>query len=140
MIVFLFQPEVLPLFCILERKELRLLMCVPTWYQGSDFGIDQSASPSTKQQNDETLEDIKAIAELEPNGIIFSHTCFFFFSQNCINFILLGGVLLLGRQPLVQKCLFIGKFQKSIQAHLFQTNCQLFFLYLFKRLITLLLS
>ena len=37
-------------------------------YLAQDFGINQSASSSTRQQSDETLEDIKAIAELEPSG------------------------------------------------------------------------
>ena len=36
----------------------------------SSDGIDQSASSSTRSSSDETLEDIKAIAELEPSGII----------------------------------------------------------------------
>ena len=43
-----------------------------------DFGIDYQArtvliksdSSSTKQQSDEMLEDIKAIVEFEPNGIV----------------------------------------------------------------------
>ena len=39
----------------------------------SSDGIDQSASSSTEQPSDETLEDIKAIAELEPSGIILFH-------------------------------------------------------------------
>ena len=68
---------------------------------GSD-GANQSASSSTKQQSDETLEDIKAIAELEPSGNIV-HIAVLFPFQNCINFMLFGGVLLLGRRPLVQK-------------------------------------
>ena len=46
-----------------------------------EFGINQSASSSTKQQNDETLEDIKAIAELEPSGIIFHIAVFVSFSK-----------------------------------------------------------
>ena len=33
------------------------------------YGSIQSAS--AKQQSDETLEDIKAIAELEPSGIVY---------------------------------------------------------------------
>ena len=77
---------------------------------------------STKQQSDEMLEDIKAITELKPSGIILF--------TNYINSILFGGVLLLGRQPLVQKRLFTGKFQNQYKS-IFQTNRQLFFLYLF---------
>ena len=46
--------------------------------------IDQSASSSTKQQSDETLEDIKAIAELEPSGIFHIAVLFSLFT-NCIN-------------------------------------------------------
>ena len=48
---------------------------------GSDFGIDQSASSSTRQQSDETFGDIKAIAELEPSGIV--HIAVLFPFQNC---------------------------------------------------------
>ena len=44
----------------------------------SSNGIDQSASSSTEQQSDETLEDIKAIAELEPSGIILFTQLFLF--------------------------------------------------------------
>ena len=94
-------------------------------------GIDQTASSSTEQQSDETLEDIKAIAELKPSGF-FSHSCFVSFSQNCINSILLGDVLLLGRQPPVHKTPIYRQIQKKININsLFQTNCQLFFLFLF---------
>ena len=42
-----------------------------------------------------------------------SHSCFVF--HNLCKFYLLGGVLLLGRQPLVQKRLFTGQTSKSIQ-------------------------
>ena len=45
------------------------------------FRSNQSASPSTKQQSDETLEDIKAIAELEPSGISFHIAVLFPFSK-----------------------------------------------------------
>ena len=96
---------------------------------GSD-GTNQSNSSSTKQQSDETLEDIKAIAELEPSGIIF-HIAVLFPFQNCINSMLFGGVLLLGRQPLVHKTPIYRQNFKINTNPLFQTNCQLFFLYLF---------
>ena len=51
-----------------------------------DFGIDyqssddtnQSDLPSTNEQRDEMLEDIKAIAELEPSGIIHIASLFSF--------------------------------------------------------------
>ena len=46
-------------------------------YLAPDFGIDQSASSSTKQQSDETFEDIKAIAEWEPSGIVHIAVLFF---------------------------------------------------------------
>ena len=39
---------------------------------------NQSDSSSTKQQSDETLEDIKAIAELEPSGIVHIAVLFSF--------------------------------------------------------------
>ena len=99
-------------------------------YQGLDFGIDQSASPSTKQQNDETLEDIKAIADLEPSGNIV-HKAVLFPFQNCINFMLFDGVLLLGRRPLVQKMPIYRQISKSIKVHFSKqiANCFSFFLF-----------
>ena len=51
---------------------------------GSD-DTNQSDSFSTKQQSDEMLKDIKAIAELEPSGII--HIAVLFLFTNCVNFI-----------------------------------------------------
>ena len=75
-------------------------------YLAQDFGIYQSASSSTRQQSDEMFEDIKAIAELEPRGTI--HIAVLFSFHKLYKFYLFGGVLLLGRQPLVQKLLFTG--------------------------------
>ena len=48
----------------------------------SSNNANQSNPLSIKQQSDETLEDIKAIAELEPN-VVVSHNCFSFFYINC---------------------------------------------------------
>ena len=61
------------------------------------------------------LEDIQEIAELEPSGII--HIAVLFPFYKLYKFYLSGGVLLLGRQPLVQKRLFLGQTSKSIQIH-----------------------
>ena len=81
-----------------------------------EFGISYLAQISastnqlhlqTRQQSDETFEDIKAIAELEPSGIVHIAVLFPFFQ--IVNSILFGDVLLLGCQPLVQKLLFTGK-------------------------------
>ena len=90
----------------------------------SSDDTNQSDSPSTKQQSDEMLEEIKAIAELEPSGVI--HIAVLFSFHKLYKFYLFGGVLLLGRQPLVQKRLFTGKLQNQYK-FIFQTNCKLFF-------------
>ena len=70
------------------------------------------------------LEDIKAIAELEPNGII-SHSCFYFFYTNCI--ISVFRRCSLTRVPAsLYKMPIIGQLQKSIQV-IFTRNFNLFF-------------
>ena len=97
---------------------------------GSD-DIDQSTSSSTKQPSDEMLEDIKAIAELEPSGITLFTQLFCFLCTNCINSTLFGGVLLLVRQPLVQKRLFTGKFKRINTNSQFRPIANCFFLFLF---------
>ena len=47
-------------------------------YQSS-HDTDQSDLPSTKWQSDEMFEDIRAIAELEPSGIV--HIAVFIFHK-----------------------------------------------------------
>ena len=54
------------------------------------------------------LEDIKAITELEPSGII--HIAVLFSGHKLDKSYLFGGVLLLGRQPLVQNAYFQANF------------------------------
>ena len=78
------------------------------------------------------LEDIKAIAELEPSGII--HIAVLFSFSQIVQILLFGGVLLLGRQPLVQKRLFTGQTSKSIQ-FIFKeiSNCFSFICFVFQR-------
>ena len=74
------------------------------------------------------LEDIKAIAELKPSGII--HIAVFPYFHKLYKFYLFGGVLLLGRQPLVQKAPIYRLISKSIQ-FIFTNKFQIVFLFLF---------
>ena len=72
------------------------------------------------------LEDIKEIAELEPSGIIDIDV--FFVVHKLYKFYLFGDVLLLGRQPLVQKTLIYKPNFKvnTIHFHKEISNCFLF--------------
>ena len=74
------------------------------------------------------LEHIRAIAELEPSGII--HIAVFFSFHKLYKFYLFDGVLLLGRQPFVQKRLFSGKLQNQYK-FIFTRNFNLFFFFCF---------
>ena len=79
-----------------------------------EFGIDQSASSSTKQQSDETFEDIKAIAELEPSGIV--HIAVLFPFQNC-KFYVIRRHSLTRMSASCTKTPIHRKISKSIQIH-----------------------
>ena len=78
---------------------------------------------------DEMLEDIKAIAELEPNGVV-SHSCFYLFYTNCIIFVLRRRSLT-RTSASFYKTPITGQLQRSIQ-FIFTRNFKLvFFLLLF---------
>ena len=98
----------------------------------SSDGTNQSDSSSTKKQSDEMLEDIKTVEELEPSGIIhIAVLCTFY---KLYKSYLFGGVLLLGRQPLVQKRLFTGKLQNQYKFIFRQTeNCFSFICFVLQR-------
>ena len=72
------------------------------------------------------LEDIKAIAELEPSGIV--HIAVFLCFHKLYKFYLFGSVLLLGCQPLVQKTPIYRPNFKVNTIH-FQRNSKLFFFF-----------
>ena len=99
----------------------------------SSDDTNQSDSSSTKQQSDETLEDIKAIAELEPSGIIHITVLFSFYKL--YKSYLFGGVLLLGRQPPVHKTPIYRQISKSIQIHFPSqvANCFFFIYFVLQR-------
>ena len=94
----------------------------------SSNSANQSDPPSTKYQSDETLEDIKAIAELEPNGVI-SHSCFSSFYTNCINSIFRRCSLTRTSASLYKTSITV-QFQKINTSH-FHKKFQFVFLFLF---------
>ena len=64
----------------------------------------------------------------------YSHSCFVFLFHKLYKFYLFGGVLLLGRQPLVHKRLFTGKLQDQYKFIFRQiSNCFSFICFVLQR-------